>query len=372
MKVLFLTRRFYPEIGGVEKHVLEISDQLISKGHQVLIIAEQDNDLKVEHEQAAQISSRKRLNYHSLAQSDTYPIITKYPVKSIQNDFFEPRKIIVLRINFGKDNFFKKFKIWHELVSFSKVFSSADIVHCHDIFFWYLPFRLLYPSKKVFTTFHGYETNFPPKFSAKVVRKVSEMLSFGNICVGRYIEKWYGTKADYITYGGVRIDKKRIKRDKTIDKKKRILFIGRLEEDNGVKTYLKALEILKRKKKKFSFVAVGDGKMRKKVEKLGRVIGFKEDYKKLLINSDIVFASSYLAILEALAYKKRVIATYDNRLKEDYLQMSPYAKFINIEADAASIAKIVFQAKANPKAYEWVKQQTWDKVLNMYLKLWQK
>jgi len=68
---------------------------------------------------------------------------------------------------------------------------EADIVHCHDVFFWYLPFRFLYPKKKVFTTFHGWEGIFPPKWQAKVIRNISEKLSFGNICVGDFIRKWY-------------------------------------------------------------------------------------------------------------------------------------------------------------------------------------
>jgi hypothetical protein len=39
---------------------------------------------------------------------------------------------------------------------------EADIIHCHDVFFWYLPFRFLFPQKKVYIPFHGYEGNNPP------------------------------------------------------------------------------------------------------------------------------------------------------------------------------------------------------------------
>jgi len=46
MKILFLTRRFWPEIGGVEKHVLEVGKQLVKLGHEVEVVAEENKILK--------------------------------------------------------------------------------------------------------------------------------------------------------------------------------------------------------------------------------------------------------------------------------------------------------------------------------------
>jgi glycosyltransferase involved in cell wall biosynthesis len=43
MNVLFLTPRFYPDIGGVETHVLEIGKELIKKNHTVSLITEQNS-----------------------------------------------------------------------------------------------------------------------------------------------------------------------------------------------------------------------------------------------------------------------------------------------------------------------------------------
>jgi len=40
MRLCFLARRFYPEVGGVEKHVMEIGKRLVKKGHKVIVIAE--------------------------------------------------------------------------------------------------------------------------------------------------------------------------------------------------------------------------------------------------------------------------------------------------------------------------------------------
>ena len=38
--ILFLTRSFYPNIGGVEKHVLELSKELIKRGYRITVITE--------------------------------------------------------------------------------------------------------------------------------------------------------------------------------------------------------------------------------------------------------------------------------------------------------------------------------------------
>ncbi len=161
MKILFFTRLFFPHIGGVEKHVLEISKELIKRGHKVTVITEDLDGT----------SSKEKFD-----EIDVYRI----PVTQ---------------------TWFKKFQIWYWLLKNFSLIKDADIIHCHDVFFWYLPFIFL--KKKVYTTFHGYETIYPPHRKAIQIRKLSELLSRGNICIGAFIEKWYGTKADVISYGGV-------------------------------------------------------------------------------------------------------------------------------------------------------------------------
>ena len=81
---------------------------------------------------------------------------------------------------------------------------EADVIHAHDVYFWYFPFRFLFPFKKSFVTFHGYES-YPIRKKAIMVRKLSEYLANGNIIVGDFIKKWYGTTPNYVIYGGVEI-----------------------------------------------------------------------------------------------------------------------------------------------------------------------
>jgi len=341
MYVTFLTRRFYPCIGGVEKHVMEISKELIKKGHVITIITE-SND-----------------------------------ITSAVKD--EINGIKIFRISTGTDNWFKKIRIWKEIWKLRKVLQNSDVIHCHDVFFWYLPFRFVF-FKPVFTTFHGYES-YPIKKGAIISRKIAEKLSWGNICIGDFIKKWYGTKPTYVSYGGTEVIKlmPQVPEGSNVKQQKEsALFIGRLDEQTGILTYAKTIEYVKKEYPKFDFSIVGDGKYRKMLDKSLKVFGFKKDPEKYFAQYNFAFVSRYLSILEAFAHQKLVFATYDNPVKEDYLTLAPFAKWIVIEKDPKKLAEKVTYYLNNPAkkkeltdlAFLWVKDQTWAKVTEIYLSLW--
>lgn len=318
---------------------MEVSRQLVQRGHKVIVLTEQ-------HQES--LKGKEIIN-----------------------------SVVIYRIPVGKSEWLKKFRIWRWLFKHQDLIKKADIAHAHDVFFWYLPFRFLYPKKQVFITFHGYETHFPPAKKAIFVRKLSERLSFGNICVGDYIQKWYGTKPSYTSYGGVEI--LQINTNATNKKNKlKILFIGRLENDTGLLIYLEALKILRKKEVDFEFEVCGDGSLRKLAEGEGRVVGFVPNLKTYLMRSDLIFSSSYLSILQAMLFKRPVFAAYNNPLKEDYLKMAPFARWIVIENSAIRIARKIIYHKYNKdkynvlveEGYNWVKAQRWDNVVSLYLKLW--
>jgi glycosyltransferase involved in cell wall biosynthesis len=341
MKILFLARRFYPYIGGVEKHVMEVSKMLISQGHSVSIITEMPED-----------------NEYDL--------------------FEEINKIAIYRIKVGAANRLQKFRIWRQISLLRDVVEKSDIVHCHDVFFWYLPFRFMYPQKPVYMTFHGYE-GYPISKKAIQVRKLSEKLVWGNICIGDFIPKWYGTKPTYVSYGAVRVDaadggEQRVKNVK----RESALFFGRLDDQTGILTYEKAIKKLQKKYPKFDFLVIGDGKYKKELDKNIQVLPFLQSPEKYFIKYHFAFLSRYLSILEAFAAKRLVVAVYDNPVKEDYLKMTPYAKWIIIENTpegvVARIDDMLHNSKKEEKminaAYAWVQKQTWEKMCQTYLLLW--
>lgn len=368
MTILFFARLFYPHIGGVETHMLEVGDRLRKKGHKIILVTEKLPDGSHRNWQKETNSAKMAGEIESrLAFWDIYHI----PV--------------------GKYEKNKKWQIWWWLWQHRDIMEKADIVHCHDVFFWFLPFRFLYRQKPVFTTFHGYETKFPPEQRAITIRQWSEKLSWGNICVGDFIRKWYGTHPDFVTYGGVDVEEvKKYQNDtnpvvisdstKKIRKNKiTIVFIGRLATDTGILAYDQAIGILNNKNiHEFEFVVIGDGTLKRNLKNVTHIVTSEQNIYPYIKNAHMIFASSYLTILQALVMKKPVIAFYDNPLKEDYLKLSPFARWIAIENSSEKIAKKVLHilneresiAKTIKEAYFWVNEQTWNAVANLYLKLW--
>jgi glycosyltransferase involved in cell wall biosynthesis len=338
MNILFFTRLFYPHIGGVEKHVMEISKSLIKKGHVVAVVTEQyTQNLKL-----------------------------KENIGGIE----------VFRIPNVKDGKLKKFVIWKWLWNNRQLIKNSDVIHCHDVFFWYLPFRFLFPFKKIFTTFHGYE-NYPLKSKYIIMHKLSEILSMGNICIGDFIKKWYGTKPTLISYGGVdevRNDGSKIINDNSA------LFIGRLDAQTGILAYARGVEIIRKKIKNFEFLVIGDGKLKDKIGKNIRILKPLSNARKYFGNYNFAFVSRYLSMMEAMAAKRLIFAVYDNPLKEDYLRMTPFSQYIEIFNSPSELASKVYFYLNNPKnkekkindAYAWVKKHTWKQVVNSYLILWDK
>ena len=127
MKILFLARRFYPDIGGVETHVYEVGKILVKNGHKVTVVTQ----------------SQGKEN--------------------------EIDGIKIIRIPEFKKGKVEKFYIWKWFLENRKLIESAKIIHAHDVYFWYMPFRFIYPEKFSYITFHGFE-KFPVSRKEILVR----------------------------------------------------------------------------------------------------------------------------------------------------------------------------------------------------------
>jgi len=252
-----------------------------------------------------------------------------------------------------------------------KLIEDADLVHAHDVGIWYWPFRVFYFKKPFYMTFHGYE-GYPVSFKSRFIRKISEKISLGNICIGDFMKKWYGTVPTIVSYGAV--DRKKYKPDNKEKYPYDAVFLSRLDEQTGILTYIKAVKRLK----DFKLLVLGDGKYRKEAEKNAEVEGFVKDTSKYFDKARFAFVSRYLAILEAFAAKKLVFAVYDTPIKKDYLTMAPFGKWIVVQKNSKKLAERInyyrfHKNKAEErinKAYNWVKDMTWDKMADNYLDLW--
>lgn len=341
MKILFLTRRFYPHIGGVEKHIWKISEELIREGHTVSIIAE------------------------------------NHDPSEVHSGWTSQKNLPVYFIDFGKESAWKKFRIWRWMIANMRLFLRADVIHAHDVLFWYFPLRILLFWKPVYTTFHGDEKRFPPTSKAILMRKISATLAQGSINVGSYLEKWYGVKADITIWGGVK------KPDMLVQKLSHsplhILLLGRLEKDISIQKYVEILATLKNRKCSFKLDVCGDGSATEELIQYGKMHGFVENVDPFIARSHIVFCSSYLAILEALSYSKRVVAFYENEMKKDYLSLSPFAKWICITDSVEEAVSYCLETGAKPysalesldiKRYR--ERISWNDLSKKYIHLWSK
>jgi len=342
MKILMITPLYLPHIGGVEKHVSYLSEELIKKGNEIIIVTIKHND---------QLSDE---------ESQNMTRIYRFPSARL-------------------------FRIWYWIFKNRDIIKEADIIHCHDyvsFIYWYLPFRFLNPFKPVYVTFHGYEGILPIPKKILFLRKITEFLTNGNICIGDFIPKWYGTNADFISYGGVIIPYEENNVDIVYD----AVFIGRLEKDTGIMKYLEAIKILKEKYNISLKVCVcGDGRLMSEIKTFVKMhdlnvelYGFIKDPQSYLIRSKFAFVSGYLSILESMIYKKMVFTIYENDLKKDYLTLMPGSENMIVNSSSENLAEKVAIYYNNQNcsstiienAYMFAKDRTWEKVANVYLALW--
>ena len=294
MKILFLSHYFYPHIGGVEKHTLEVAKELVKKGHKVTVVTERYDE--------------------SLKDTETFE-----GIKIIRFDY---PHIKIIGIKF----------IWLWFIKNYRLIKNADVVHCHDVFIWYLFSRLIFPNKKVFVTHHGWEGTYPVPWQNKLLKQIASKLCNGTISVGEYIQKYYGVKPNIVVYGG-----KPKNLNKMAKVKNSIVFVGRLEPDTGVNKFIESL-----KQDKYNSVDfVGGGSLSDICSKHGKVHGFV-DPTPFLQKSEYAVPAGYLSYIEAFSYGCKIITYADNSLKNDYWN---------------EIKKI----KNFP---------TWEGVTKEYLKLW--
>jgi len=319
MKALIITESYLPNLGGVEKHIAGIKPYLEKEGFELTIFSKKE-------------------------------IFKNRPL----------RKFIGL------------LQIWLELAKRIQLIKQADIIFIHDVFIYYLPFRIIFPRKKIITTFHGWEKIYPIPLKNILYKQLAQKLSNKTISIGTYINKYYHlhNKNNYLSYGAVKISTTQV--DLTKKEKNSFLFIGRLEKDTGLPIFLDFLNILLKKKIIFSVKFCGDGPMKKNCLRYGPVLGFV-DVKKYLTKSEFCFAGGYLSILEAMIYKNIVLSAFNNELKKDYLLDSPFKNNIICAGQAETLFDQYVDVQNRQKLldinYHLAKKYSFEQLANLYIQL---
>lgn len=340
MKVLQISQAYSPSLGGVEKHLDKVNQQLLKHGHQVAVLC---------GDQRSQFSTQEKIDGVSVFR--------------LNNQIQDLPSIIY------------KLKIFWQVIACIKLFLQADVVQVHDVFWWILP---IYPliAHKVFIIFHGYEGHEAPSKKAIFWHRLAWKLSRASIAVGGFHQRYYGISADQIIFGASDEPKK----NNPNRLKKQLIFLGRLSLDNGIMDYLKALKILKNNGKNYQLNVFGDGpllseaKAYVKKEQLKVVFkGMVDNTEQFLADYPIALVSRYLAIIEALKNHCQVIAHYNNQIKKDYLTLSPLKNFIILAKNPQAIARAIINQETRPEIDQKLAQSlTWSQIAEIYQNLWQK
>lgn len=193
------------------------------------------------------------------------------------------------------------------------------------------------------TTIHGLEWNNPLSPVSVWQKNVAIELSDKTMGIGKFLEKYLDKKFDLISFGA----SSSLGELDTFRRKNSIVYVGRLEENTGLLKFLKWLD----KNKKYAVNFCGDGPLRNLCSEFGDVHGFVNPSMYYKSNAYCV-PGGYLAALEALNADCELKLFWNNRIKEDYWKMSPFYKLKGKEIR------------------QWAKSQTWEKVADEYLDLY--
>jgi glycosyltransferase involved in cell wall biosynthesis len=343
-----LAEHTHPRVGGVEKHIRELNKVLTDWGHKIVLWAPKHDD--------------RLPSFENDGGVDIYRVA---PIRS--------KRIGAIKV----------LSWWFKHVDLIR---SANLIHFHGsypFFHWFFPFRLIYPVKPMFITYHGCGMVVPPIRGEKIRNRFTQYFMRGNICIGNFLEKWHRLKPTFVSYGGVNIPS-----DLPSSREKSAVYVGRLDEDTGVELYLQALSILKEKHDlEIPLTVCGDGAMRTKLEVycsdqgINAIFkGFVDNPLDYLVRSQFAFVSGYLSILEAMASECFVFSVYKNRIKEDYLKLFPGAdQKMTINSDSIQLAENIKEAWNHGETFRLLAEhgrdfacdQSWDRLAKTYLKLWE-
>lgn len=339
-----ISERFYPLIGGVEKHVKNLAESLVQRGHTVEVLTWNWSDWP-EHENVQGVGIERVSPYKG-------------------------------------NKLFKWLAIFITQIKLFRRYSSVDVIHVHDfvayykwLVIWHLVQKLFRSNCKVVITFHGYE-GFPLKKRYIYMRRIVALLCRPRINVGHFISKWYGTRADAVIYGGTTFESE----CPELPKRAGAVFVGRVEADTSLEKYISAISLFQTAQEvRLPLTVYGDGSQvgvlqnearRKNVDVDWR--GWHPDASKAFRDFEVAFASGYLSILEALSYGVQVISTYDNELKRDYLLQWPDVNWIHVGRTAEELSLCIGQALCNSKPdiedrmSDFKSKYTWDALADMH------
>lgn len=291
MKIIQVCSNYYPEIGGIETHVKELSEALVRRGNDVEVVCTYSSHKLPKKDS---INGVKVTRFWAFAPGGAY--------------FFSPAMYFYLKEQ------------------------DCDVVHAHNYHSFPALFAALARKKKFIFTPHtfGFSKSFIRKTLHKFYRPFGEYIfrsAYQIISTAKFEEKWLietfkisETKIVYIPLP-INIANKKHHKEKAGGIKK-IAYFGRLSKEKNIKTLISAFELIRKTRQDVGLFIAGDGPTRKELENLGKKVGnvnflgrlSEIDLKNFLEDIDIfvlpsMFEVSPRSVIEAMSLGIPVVTT---------------------------------------------------------------
>ena len=344
---MVLVWRYAPAVGGVEKYVRALATELVSMGHHVRIV-----------------TGAHRPGLPVREQLDGIEIL-RFPA------------------------YRSRLRCWWTLLRWRHIFAEADVVQISDIMMletYHAMIGWMSRPRPIFLTRHGLSCRHPvpPRDKRRALRAAG--LVAGTVDDGHFIGKWLGVPGDVVLDQGLHPRADDIEQIPAPAPDSAV-FVGRLEWDSGLATYLDALRILKLEHGvNLRLDVYGGGSLEESLRR--RVAqeelpvtfhGFVENAHDRLFDAYFAFVSGRLAIKEAMARRRLVVATYVNPIRRDYLSDEPFSPHLLVGGSGEELAEIVAHHVRNPAecrrrvddAFAYARTLSWNRTARSYLQLWQ-
>ncbi len=342
--VTMVVERFWPAIGGVEKHVLRLAQDFISRDWRVRVITgAHEEDLK-------SVERFDDIEIHRIPRrwARTPPLATLWMIRNRH--------------------------LW----------ADADVVHIHDtvpLLFWCTPIIAVRERRSIAVTFHGYEHDPIPVHYQFLRRVAQRIVGKRSLCVGRFIERCYGIECGEVTLGAV-------ERPATpLGEGNDLVYIGRIERDTGIIEYIEALRILRDQHGlDLHLTVIGGGSQRVHCERLAGenslhvdFLGPMHDPWSVAGNAKVCLAVGFLSILEAMSLGMPVVSLATSPLRGSYLRsVLDEGGRISIQTSPEGVAREIARLMRDPDLYRRVSNEgkifaskfTWSALTERYLRLW--
>lgn len=347
MKIVFVTYRYWPAVGGVEKYMHRLSQAMIAKGHQVdLVCAAHEGGLPA-HEEFEGVR------------------VHRFPAHR------------------------SPLRCWVSLMQNRSLFRDADVIHISDTLVLEYFYRMLawtMPNKPLFLTRHGMSYIYPVPEEEQARAKRTLNLVDGIIHDGMFIEPMLGVTPDSVPNQGIYPEAKDLPNipEPSPDS---ATFVGRLEPDSAIEIYVDAIRVLRDKHQlDISLDVYGDGTLREPLQERSRgqnlpitFHGWQPDAQERITDGCFAFIAGRMAIQESMARRRLVVAAYPDELKNLYVNGEPFSPYLVSGGDAETIAAHVAHYARNHDArcklieggYQHASTLSWSKTADEYLKLWE-